>query len=75
MSALCDSGADITCLPAYVVQRLGLIEVDEVEVGGSYGATEIKPYTRCDYRSPKLTPESFVLSVPARVRLCWDATF
>lgn len=40
---LCDTGADITCLPSDLVERLGLIEVDEVEVAPYDGPSELKP--------------------------------
>src|SRR5271157_4809290 len=43
MSALCDSGADLTCLPADVIERLGLLEVDEVEIAGYDGRTKLRP--------------------------------
>jgi len=43
ISALCDSGADLTCLPAYLIEALGLLEVDEVQVEGYDGSTQIKP--------------------------------
>ena len=43
ISALGDSGADLSCLPAYLIEALGLIEVDEVQVEGYDGSTQIKP--------------------------------
>lgn len=43
ISALCDTGADLTCLPRRVVEKLRLMEVDEVEVAPYDGPPEVKP--------------------------------
>lgn len=43
LQALCDSGADLTCLPASVIERLRLVEVDEVEIAGFDGPARLKP--------------------------------
>ena len=42
VTALCDTGADITCFPARMVAALGLLEVDEIEVSGYEGEPELK---------------------------------
>ena len=41
--ALCDTGADITCVPREMVADLGLVEVDEVRVQAYEGEPVVKP--------------------------------
>jgi predicted aspartyl protease len=42
LMALCDTGADITCVPTRLVADLGLFEVDEIEVSGYEGEPDLK---------------------------------
>ena len=43
LRGLCDTGADLTCIPRHVVEELGLFEVDEVEVAPYDGPSEVRP--------------------------------
>lgn len=40
---LCDTGADLTCLPRSIAEKLGLIEVDEVRVAPFDGPPQRRP--------------------------------
>lgn len=42
-SALCDTGADLTFVPTWVIEKLGLVEVDEIQVRGYEGPPKPKP--------------------------------
>lgn len=40
---LCDTGADLTCVPSSIAERLGLLEVDEVRVAPFDGPPQRRP--------------------------------
>jgi len=40
---LCDTGADLTCVPRSIAEKLGLLEVDEVRVAPFDGPPQRRP--------------------------------
>ncbi len=52
--ALCDTGADLSCLPDVLVRTLELLEVDVISVAGYDGAPETKPVYAARLQSPGL---------------------
>ena len=55
--ALCDTGADITAVPTDVIARLGLAEVDEIQVEPYEGEPMTKPVYAALVQLPGLTPQ------------------
>ncbi len=55
--ALCDTGADLSCLPNDLVRNLGLVEVDEVTVAGYDGVRRVRSLFAVEIQVAELAPQ------------------